>query len=226
MMAKRHERLTVFVSSTIYGIEELLDQIYALLSGYGYEVWMSHKGTVPVYPNQTAFESCLLAVERCDLFLGIITPYYGSGVVDSDYSITHQELLRAIELKQPRWILAHDHVSFARSLFAKLGCKSTKDREELLAKLGYTTEAEMKKLKNRERAVIDDFRVLDMYEAAIRHDIQVYRDRKGNWVQKFSRNQDAHLFVTAQFYRYAEVSRFLEEQLRDQQAVAERIREE
>ena len=113
MVAKQ---LTIFVSSTVYGIDELLDQIYALLSGFGYEVWMSHKGTVPVYPNQTAFESCLLVVEKCDLFLGLITPYYGSGIVEGDLSITHQELLKAIQLKKPRWILAHDHVSFARSL--------------------------------------------------------------------------------------------------------------
>jgi len=225
-MAKQEQRLTIFVSSTVYGIEELLDQVYALLRGYGYEVWMSHKGTVPVYPNQTAFESCMLAVKRCNLFLGIITPYYGSGVLEGDYSITHQELLRAIELKKPRWILAHDHVPFARSLFAKLGCKSAKARRDLLEKLGYTTEAEMKRLKNRERAVIDDFRVIDMYEAAIRHDIQVYQDRKGNWVQKFSQDQDAHLFVTAQFYRYDDVSRFLEEQLKDQREIAKRLHEE
>lgn len=46
----------------------------------GREVWMSHKGTVPIYPDKTAFESCLLAVERCDLFLAIITSQYGSGV--------------------------------------------------------------------------------------------------------------------------------------------------
>ena len=67
-------RLTIMVSSTVYGIEELLDQVYALLNGFGYEVWMSHKGTVPIYPDKTAFESCLLAAERCDLFLAIITP--------------------------------------------------------------------------------------------------------------------------------------------------------
>ncbi len=41
---------------------------------------MSHKGTVPIYPDKTAFESYLLAVERCDLFLAIITSQYGSGV--------------------------------------------------------------------------------------------------------------------------------------------------
>jgi len=73
-MAKRKKRLTIMVSSTVYGIEELLDQVHALLGGFGYEVWMSHKGTVPVYPDQTALESCLTAVERCDLFLSITLP--------------------------------------------------------------------------------------------------------------------------------------------------------
>ena len=99
-MAKKKKRLTIMVSSTVYGIEELLDQVYALLGGFGYEVWMSHKGTVPVYPDQTALESCLTAVEKCDLFLSIITPRYGSGIVDGQLSITHQELLKSIELKQ------------------------------------------------------------------------------------------------------------------------------
>jgi len=204
-------RLTIFVSSTVYGIEELLDQVYALLSGFGYEVWMSHKGTVPVYPNQTSFESCLLAVEECDLFLGIITPEYGSGVVNGDRSITHQELLEAIRIKKPRWILAHDHVSFARSL---------------LRSLGYKTSQARAKLELKKSPILSDLRVIDMYEAAIRHDVQVYRDKKGNWVQKFSRNPDAQLFVTAQFYRYDDVSRFLKDQLGDQDAVARSIKGE
>jgi len=205
------KRLTVMVSSTVYGIEEMLDQVYALLNGFGYEVWMSHKGTVPIYPDKTAFESCLLAVERCDLFLAIITPQYGSGVVDGDLGITHQELLKAIEKNRPRWVLAHAFIPFARSLFMKLGCKKAAEREELFKKLGYETKEDFKKLRNREKTVLDDFRVIDMYDAAIRHDISVHMDRKGNWVQKFSRPQDATLFATAQFSRYSEVEQFLKE---------------
>jgi len=58
---------------------------------------MSHKGTLPVFSTNTAFEDCLLAVEKCDLFLGIITPSYGSGIDKDSLSITHQELLKAIE---------------------------------------------------------------------------------------------------------------------------------
>ncbi len=108
------KKLKIMVSSTVYGVEELLDRVFALLTGfgyqteYGYEVLMSHKGTVPVSSNETAFESCLKAVEKCDLFLGIITPQYGSGVDATGLSITHQEMKRAIELNKPRWFLAHD----------------------------------------------------------------------------------------------------------------------
>ncbi len=50
------KKLTVMVSSTVYGVEELLDRVYTLLTAFGYEVWMSHKGTVPVFSNQSAFE--------------------------------------------------------------------------------------------------------------------------------------------------------------------------
>ena len=39
------QRPTILVSSTVYGLEELLDRIYTVLTAFGYEVWMSHKGT-------------------------------------------------------------------------------------------------------------------------------------------------------------------------------------
>lgn len=216
-------RLTIMVSSTVYGIEELLEQVYALLNGFGYEVWCSHKGTVQVYPNQTALDSCLAAVEKCDLFLCIITPQYGSGVVPGHLGFTHQELLKAIELDKPRWILAHHHVPFARSLFMKLGCRTAEDRNDLLTKLGYNTEKRLKDLKKREQVVIDDFRVIDMYDAAIRRDLKTYQDRTGNWVQKFTSEQDAKLFATAQFGRYAEVEDFLRNYFEKSEAVSQEV---
>lgn len=208
----KQKRLTIMVSSSVYGIEELLDQVYAVLSGFGYEVWISHKGTVPVYPHQTALESCITAVEKCDLFLSIITPRYGSGTIDGGLSITHQELLKAIELNRPRWILAHDHVVFARTLLRKLGAKDQKQRDELLKTLGFADAQSLKKLRKQEELAFDDFRTIDMYESAIRHDLKTYQDRKGNWVQKFEKVDDVKLFATAQFSRYREVEQFLNEQ--------------
>ncbi len=48
-----NEKLIVMVSSTVYGIEELLNRVYALLTAFGYEVWMSHKGTVQTFSHRS-----------------------------------------------------------------------------------------------------------------------------------------------------------------------------
>lgn len=186
------------VSSTVYGVEELLDRIYTLLTAFGYEVWMSHSGTVQTYSNRPAFKNCLEAVEKCDLFLGIITPQYGSGQ-DKDRpeepSITHQEIQKAIKLKKPRWLLAHDHVVFAWSILKNLGFEGKEART---------------KLKLRKSSILDDLRVLDLYEEAIVDGIPL-AERDGNWVQKFTSTEDGSRFVVAQFFRYQEVEQFIKE---------------
>lgn len=199
-MSKSKPKLTVLVSSTVYGIEELLDRVYTLLTSYGYEVWMSHKGTVPVRSDRTAFENCLAAVKRCDLFLGIITPQYGSGQDKKnpeEPSITHQEVKLAIKLKKPRWLLAHDHVVFAWSLLKNIGHKGKAGRQKLKAKFKSTP-------------ILDDLRVLDLYEEAIIDGIPL-AERDGNWVQKFRSTEDGSLFVGSQFFRYQEVEQFIKE---------------
>lgn len=190
----------LLVSSIVYGYEELLDRVYAILTAFGYEVWMSHKGTLPVYSKRTAFENCLDAVEKCDLFLGIITPNYGSGKINKELSIVHLEIKQAIELNKPRWILAHSHVVFARRLLNDLGFQTSEERRALNLKEGAKS--------------IADLRVIDMYEEAIRHDLPLF-ERHGNWVQEFDTDEDALLYATAQFSRYQEVEKFLEENLHD-----------
>lgn len=202
-------QLTVMVSSTVYGIEELLERIYSLLTGFGYEVWMSHKGTVQVYSTKAAFDCCLDAVEECDLFLSLITTSYGSGKDSSGISITHQELIRAIELNKPRWVLASEQVVFAQKLLRYLGHDSAEKRALLNLK------------KNK---IIDDLRVIDMYEAAILHDVQL-ADKKGNWVQQFINPDDALLYASAQFYRYHEVEKFIEEHFRNVEAAGQKVKE-
>lgn len=201
------KKLTVMVSSTVYGIEELLDRIYDLLTAFGYEVWMSHKGTVPVFSNRTTFENCLKAVDDCDLFLGVITPQYGSGKDPDDpkaLSITHYEIIQAINLNKPRWILAHDHVVFARSLLNNLGFKGKKGRAKLTLK---------------KSNVIEDLRVLDLYEDATlnkeRPDAIPLAERAGNWVQKYRTTEEGSVFVAAQFFRYQDVEAFIKENFRN-----------
>ena len=194
------KRLTIFVSSTVYGYEELLDRIYTMLTAFGYEVWMSHKGTMPVDSHRTAFDNCLEAVAKCDLFLGIITPQYGSGQdkeIENELSIVHREIKKAIELKKPRWVLAHDHVVFARSL---------------LKNLGYGTSEKRKELSLKKSPILEDLRVLDIYEdAAVQGKKIPLAERRGNWVQKFRSDEEGALFATAQFYRYQEIEDFIKE---------------
>lgn len=197
-MTIEKKRPTILVSSTVYGIEELLERIYTVLTAFGYEVWMSHKGTPPVRSDHTAFDNCLKAVDECDLFLGIITPSYGSGKDGSDISILHQEIKRAIKLDKPRWLLAHEQVTFARRLLNDLRY----DTPQLRGKLHLKDSAKS----------ITDLRVIDMYEEAIRH-TEPMSERNGNWVQKFTTDEDALLFASAQFSRFQEVERFIKENL-------------
>lgn len=189
----------IMISSAVYGIEELLDRIYTLLTTFGYDVWMSHKGTMPVFSNKSAFENCITAVEKCDLFLGIVIPWYGSGVDEVDgISIVHKELRKALEINKPRWLLSHDHVVFARSFLRDLGYDTPEKRKKLILK--------------KSSKIFGDLRVIDMYEEAILSQTPL-RDRQGNWVQKFSNDSDALIFATAQFSRYQEVEAFLKENL-------------
>lgn len=206
---RERDKLKIMVSSTVYGIEELLDRVYTLLTSCGYEVWMSHKGTVPVFSNRTAFENCLQAVEDCDLFLGIITTNYGSGQNPEDpssLSITNQEILKAIDLNKPRWLLAHENVVFARSL---------------LNNLGYRGKTGRKELKLKKNQVFTDLRIIDLYEAATINlessDPVPLEERKGNWVQKYHSNNDGLLFTSSQFFRYQEVEEFIRENFQDRE---------
>ncbi len=90
-------KLKVMVASTVYHFEDQLNQICAVLNGFGYEVWNSHIGTIPVHPGSSNLENCVAAARDCDIFLGIIRPFYGSGRIGAR-SITHEEFREAILL--------------------------------------------------------------------------------------------------------------------------------
>jgi hypothetical protein len=103
----------LMVSSTVYGSEDLLDNIYSRLSTK-YNVFMSHKGTVINNSQNSCYQDCRKAVEDCDIFLGIITPSYGSGLSKSNpFSITHQEMMLAKELSKKRFYIVNDKVIFS-----------------------------------------------------------------------------------------------------------------
>lgn len=199
--------LKVLVSSTVYRKEGLLDRIYALLTSFGYEVWMSYAGTVHVNSNVNAFENCLNAVRECDLFLGLITPDYGSGIDEDskDFrSITHQEMVLALELKKPRWMLVDSKIPFMRNWLKRCGIETREARKKF-----------WEGLPKKDGSKTFDLRTIDIYEDVIQ-DYGPSRkvslaERKGNWVQPYMDISDVERFVVAQFDRDIQIETFLNE---------------
>lgn len=204
-------KLTIMVSSAVYGYQEFLDRIYDLLVALGYEVWMSHKGTIPVISDCDTLENCIRGVENCDLFLGIITGQYGHTIRDG-LSATHLEFKKAIELNKPRWFIVDDRVIFARrflnSLYKDEGCKTKFRRDEVHFKKGDPT--------------FSDLRLIEMYDLA--------RERKPDgddvkWVQEYRDDNSALLFAMAQFGRYLEIEELLKKRLKNLDDIRARIAE-
>jgi hypothetical protein len=166
------------VGSTVYGFEDQLSQIVAQLTTIGYDVLNSHHGSIKVNPNLSNLENCIQAIEECDLFLGIIRPYYGTGNI-GEKNITFEEIKKAIELKKPYWFLVHRDVTFARNLFKKLKCTDGKEPEMIDNK-------------------IFDKRSIEIYEYVIKHHEPVTL-RNGNWAQEFYRLDEMMIYINSQF---------------------------
>ena len=172
----------IMVSSSVYGFEQTLNQIDAVLRGFGYLVWMSYHNTLPVNSKFSNFENCLRAVKRCDAFLGIIRGQYGSGKTSRIRSITHRELLKAIELNKRRWVFVDHDIEVAR---------------QLLKQFRYDDQGRKKSLDFKPTAYLDDIRVIDMYEDAMRAKLPLKR-RTGNWVQEYRSPADLLRQIEAQ----------------------------
>src|SRR4051794_29040946 len=126
-------KLRLMVASTVYHFQNEITQICGVLSGFGYEIWNSHIGTIPQHPGRSNQQICVNAAENCDVFLGIIRPFYGSGIIGS-CSITHEEFRAAIRLRKPRWFIAHRDVTFARQLLRPYMFKRNGERTEFKLK--------------------------------------------------------------------------------------------
>ena len=196
MGKKQKPKLSVLVSSSVYGKEALITLICTTLQTFGYDAWNSNFGTLPVHLNTGTYETCIKAVEDCDIFFGLITPQYGTGTDGAGGpAITHREFARAIELNKPRLVLAHNNVILAR---------------RLLMDLGIDAAARAKFTLKKGSPVIDDLRIIDMYDAAIQDDREI-PDRDNNWVQRYHNDEDVKRYLVAQFSRYEAMERFVEE---------------
>jgi hypothetical protein len=190
-------KLKLMVASTVYNFQDQLNQICAVLSGFGYEVWNSHIGTIPVHPGFSNRDNCVAAARNSDAFLGIVRPVYGSGVID-DRSIMHDECREAVRLNKPRWFLVHRDVTIARQLL----------KSYIFRKNGTRTKFKLKK-----NSVIDDLRVIDLYHDAIQNDIPRV-ERAGNWAQEFYRMPEVLSYLDSQLKDTERVRRICEDMRR------------
>ncbi len=177
-VTKQQSEIKIMVGSSVYGFEDQLSSIVAQLKTMGYNVLNSHCGSIKVNPKLSNLDNCLNAVNECDLFLGIIRPYCGTGNI-GEKNITFEEIKEAIRLEKPYWFLVHRDVVFARTLF--------------------------KKIKKKEGCEIElsdnkffDLRSIEMYEYVIKNHIPVTL-RNGNWAQEFYRLDEMMTYIIAQF---------------------------
>lgn len=202
-------KLSIMVSSTVYDIRPLLKQAFGMLTSYGYDVIMSDRLTVPIDPRKHNFDSCIRAVEECDLFFGIITPSYGTGVSKKENrSITHMELVRSIELEKPRFMLCHQAVVSSRVLLNTLSFGG----QPLKGAGGRAN------LTLASKSVLRDLRTIDMLEAALREDIEEVDDRTNHWVAEYESEEDVRSFIATNFDPEGRNRVVLEEIIRDKEA--------
>ena len=71
-MSVKRNHIKVFFSSTVYDFETDLRRVFATLDGFGYDVYMSKEGTIPLDSRLSNLINCVKGVEECDVFLGII----------------------------------------------------------------------------------------------------------------------------------------------------------
>jgi hypothetical protein len=94
----------------------------------------------------------------------------------------------------------------------------------LLKYLNYEKKEDRRILSLKQNKVLDDLRVIDMYEYAIRDIDEIpLMEKKGNWVQKYQSDDDALLFAISQFSRFQEVKEFVEKNCNNVDAIIEKI---
>jgi len=176
-------KIEIVVASSVYGYEDQLNQICGLFEQMGYQPINSHYKTMPTDPSKSNMENCLTAVENCDAFFGVLRPFYGSGII-GDTSVTHEEMKKAIELKKPRWFVAHRDIRVARELFKQFRYLPDKSLNPAFI--------------YRPTKLMDDIRVIDMYNDTILNDIDP-AERIGHWTDEFFHIKDIEKVIQTQF---------------------------
>jgi hypothetical protein len=176
-------KIEVMVATSVYGYEDQINQICGLFQQMGYHPINSHYKTMPTDPSMSNLDNCLEAARNCDALFGILRPYYGTGVI-GDTSIIHEEMKLAINLKKPRWFIAHRDIRVARVLL-----------KQYMFNVDGSPNDDFQYQSTR---LLDDIRVIDMYNDTIQNDIPS-EERVGHWTEEYFDLGDIKKVIQTQF---------------------------
>ena len=100
----------VFVSSTYYDLHHVRDDIASFLQTLGYEPVMHDRGGIAYSQTESLEDSCYKEVSDCEILICIIGNKFGTKSASGDYSITMEELKRAIRLRKKIYIFIAQEV--------------------------------------------------------------------------------------------------------------------
>ena len=116
--------LTLFLSSTHYGLEDLRGEISDFLESLGVSCLLSSEGGFPSYPGMPPYASCLKALERCLMVVGVVDRRYGKPFDDwgpyPEYvglSPTHAELRHARKLNKRLLVFVRRDVNSSYEMY-------------------------------------------------------------------------------------------------------------
>lgn len=95
----------VFVSSTLYDIKYIRENIKYFIKTIGFEPVLSEDGNIFYDPKIHVQDACLTEIPNCQMFVLIIGGRHRSSFKDDHKSITNVEYLEAVKLKIPVFAL-------------------------------------------------------------------------------------------------------------------------
>lgn len=120
----------VFVSSTIYDLGAIREQICQFITEYGFIPVLSENGDVFFNPNEHTHLNCIQEINTCQMFVLIISGRYGGIFSDSGISITHAEYREAFQKQLKIFTLINQSVSRDHLYY-------TQNQEKILQSLHY-----------------------------------------------------------------------------------------
>lgn len=104
-------RPRVFISSTFYDLKQTREDLASFITEMGYEAVRNEEGNIPYGNRETLDKYCYREIQNIDIFVSIIGGRYGSTSSESQWSISQEELKKAIQEKKQVYIFILSNVA-------------------------------------------------------------------------------------------------------------------